>query len=100
MERIGIIGGGAWGTALAQTLVRAGRDVVLWAHEADTVAAINSDHENPHLPAGRGARPGDARDGGACRRGRSATPLLLVVPAQHLRGVTARLPLSRRACRR
>ena len=51
MDRIGIIGGGAWGTALGQTLARAGRTVVLWAHGADTVAAINAAHENkPFLP--------------------------------------------------
>ena len=43
---IGVIGGGAWGTALAQTLAIAGREVTLWAFETDCVDAINKRHEN------------------------------------------------------
>ncbi len=45
-QSIGIIGGGAWGTALAQVLAKGGRDVTLWAREADVVSSINSSHEN------------------------------------------------------
>ena len=39
--QLGIIGGGAWGTALAQTLSADGQDVRLWAFETDVVDAIN-----------------------------------------------------------
>ncbi len=47
----GVIGAGAWGTSLAQALVRAGRDVTLWAREAEVVDAINQSHCNtPFLP--------------------------------------------------
>jgi glycerol-3-phosphate dehydrogenase (NAD(P)+) len=42
-----VIGAGAWGTALAQTLARAGLDVTLWANETATVRDINERHENP-----------------------------------------------------
>lgn len=50
-QNIGVIGGGAWGTALAQTLAVAGRDVTLWAFEADCVEAINKTYENTlYLP--------------------------------------------------
>lgn len=45
-QNIGVIGGGAWGTALAQTLAVAGRDVILWAFEDDCVKAINDHREN------------------------------------------------------
>jgi len=45
-DSIGIVGGGAWGTALAQTLRLAGRDVLLWAREAEVVAEIDSSHAN------------------------------------------------------
>ena len=45
-QKIGVIGGGAWGTALAQTLAVAGRDVTLWAFENDCATAINESHEN------------------------------------------------------
>lgn len=47
MQKIGIIGAGAWGTALAQTLAKAGRDIILWAREPALVEAINTTRENP-----------------------------------------------------
>lgn len=51
-ETIGVVGAGAWGTALAQMLSTDGRDVVLWAFEPEVVEAINSDHRNPqYLPS-------------------------------------------------
>ena len=37
---VGVVGGGAWGTALAQTVCRAGRDTLIWAREPDVVAEI------------------------------------------------------------
>jgi glycerol-3-phosphate dehydrogenase (NAD(P)+) len=46
MRSIGIIGGGAWGTAIAQVLSSAGRDVLLWAREDEVVSSINEIHEN------------------------------------------------------
>jgi glycerol-3-phosphate dehydrogenase (NAD(P)+) len=45
-NHFGIIGAGAWGTALAITLAKAGRQVTLWAHEPNVVTAINQTHEN------------------------------------------------------
>lgn len=45
-QTFGVIGGGAWGTALAQTLASNGRDVTIWAFEKDCVDAINARHEN------------------------------------------------------
>jgi len=51
-ETIGIIGAGAWGTALAQMLAGDGREVLLWAYEPEVVEAINADHRNPlYLPS-------------------------------------------------
>jgi glycerol-3-phosphate dehydrogenase (NAD(P)+) len=90
MERIGVIGGGAWGTALAHTLARAGRRITLWAHEPDTVAAINERHENPAF------LPGVALDvrlqaTTAIEEAARADLLLFVVPAQHGRAVALRL---------
>lgn len=46
MQSIGILGAGAWGTALAMAAGRAGRDVTLQAHEQAVVDAINSSREN------------------------------------------------------
>jgi glycerol-3-phosphate dehydrogenase (NAD(P)+) len=51
-ETIGVIGAGAWGTALAQMLASDGREVVLWAYESEVVAAINAERRNPlYLPS-------------------------------------------------
>lgn len=51
MQQIGIIGAGAWGTALATVARRAGRQVVIRAHEPEVVDAINTQHANPdYLP--------------------------------------------------
>ena len=46
IDSVGIIGGGAWGTALAQAMRHAGREVVLWAREAEVVGSINERHIN------------------------------------------------------
>ena len=48
-DRVGVIGAGAWGTALAQMLASDGRDVVLWAFEPETVEAINATRRNPQF---------------------------------------------------
>ncbi len=90
MQRFGIIGGGAWGTALAQVLRRAGRDVVLWALEADVVAAINNSHSNPLFLPDVALDPGIHATGDLAEAAR-ADALLLVVPAQHLREMGQRL---------
>ena len=46
MQKIGVIGAGAWGTALAQSMANSGRDVLLWARENEVVTSINEHHEN------------------------------------------------------
>jgi glycerol-3-phosphate dehydrogenase (NAD(P)+) len=85
-DRIGVVGGGAWGTALAQVAASEGREVLLWAREPEVVEAVNSRHENsvflpdrPLDPAIRATdRLSDLADCGAW---------LMVTPAQHMRSV-------------
>ena len=90
LQSIGVIGAGAWGTALAQTARLAGRDVVLWAREPEVVAEINTQHCNtPFLP-------GVTLDGGLVAtddlaRIASADVILMVAPAQHVGRVAAAL---------
>ncbi|WP_404382196.1 NAD(P)H-dependent glycerol-3-phosphate dehydrogenase [Caenispirillum salinarum] len=90
MQRIGVIGAGAWGTALAQTLRRAGRDVILWAREPEVVDAINHRNENTDFLPGVALDPAihateEITDALA------ADAVLLVVPAQHMRSVCVSL---------
>jgi glycerol-3-phosphate dehydrogenase (NAD(P)+) len=90
MQHFAIIGGGAWGTALACALRRAGRDVLLWAREAEVVAAVNAHHENTLFLGGVGLDPA-IRASGALADAGQADAVLLVPPAQHLRAVLAAL---------
>jgi glycerol-3-phosphate dehydrogenase (NAD(P)+) len=91
MQRLTVIGGGAWGTALAATARRAGRDVVLWARDAEIVEAVNRDHENPaYLPC-VGLDPAIHATADLAEAAVDAEAALLVVPAQHLRAVAERL---------
>lgn len=46
LQSVGIVGAGAWGTALAVTARRAGRDVSIWAYELETITDINEAHRN------------------------------------------------------
>ena len=51
-KTVGIIGGGAWGTGIAQALARGGHKVEIWALEEDVVASINKEHENKRFLPG------------------------------------------------
>ena len=84
--RVGVIGGGAWGTALAQVLCRAGRDVLLWAREPEVVASINASHTNPLFLPSVALDPAIHATGDLSEAVR-ADALLLVAPAQHLRAM-------------
>ncbi len=87
IETIGVLGGGAWGTALALAASRAGRKVRLWARDHATVAAIDETHENPkHLPGIRLDHiPATTSMAVALR----ADAIILAVPAQAVRAVAS-----------
>jgi glycerol-3-phosphate dehydrogenase (NAD(P)+) len=95
MSAVGVIGAGAWGTALAQMLASDGREVLLWALESDVVDEINTSHRNtPYLPSAALApnirATGDLADLAACGT------LLAVTPAQHLASIVGRLAAAPR----
>ena len=53
IQRIAVLGGGAWGTALALTCARAGREVTLWEHDAGNAEQLSSKRESQFLPGVR-----------------------------------------------
>lgn len=91
--KIGVIGGGAWGTALAQVTASNGQNVLLWAFESDVVDAINTSHENPvFLP---GSRLSDGITATTSLSDlASCDALLVVTPAQHVRAILSQAPVS------
>jgi glycerol-3-phosphate dehydrogenase (NAD(P)+) len=100
-RHIGIIGAGAWGTALAQVLRRAGREIALWAREPELVASINRDHANNLFLPGIALDPAIHADSDIGAVARGAEILLLAVPAQYLRatcGVLARADVPMVIC--
>ena len=87
MARIGVIGGGAFGTAMACVLRRSRHDVLVWAREPEVAAAINERHVNALFLAGVALDPGIRATNDPAEAARDADLLLMAVPAQHVRGV-------------
>ncbi len=88
---IGIIGAGAWGTALAQALASDGSAVTIWAREPELVEEINSRHTNSlFLPSARLAET--VRATGDLGELGGLAAVLVVTPAQHLASILAQLP--------
>ncbi len=91
----GVIGAGAWGTALAQMLASDGSRVTLWAREPELAADISQTHENKLYLPGQQLHPsivatsdvGDLDDVDA---------LLVVTPAQHMRATLERFQVGAR----
>lgn len=86
IDSVGIVGGGAWGTGLAQTLRRAGRDVLLWAREPAVAEEINTKQSNSAFLPGVALKP-DIRATTTLTDLAARDVLLMVAPAQHVRTV-------------
>ncbi len=91
MARIGVIGGGAFGTAMACVVRRSGNDVVLWAREPEVAQDINRDGLNPHFLSGVRLPAGIRATNEMAEAVRGADFLLLAPPAQRMREIAGRL---------
>jgi glycerol-3-phosphate dehydrogenase (NAD(P)+) len=88
-QHIGVVGGGAWGTALAMAATRSGREVTLWEHDAANAEQLAKKRESLFLPGVRiDDRIAVTREPAAVA---GAQALLLVVPAQAMRAVVTAL---------
>ncbi len=94
-QKFGVVGAGAWGTALAQMLASDGSAVTLWAREPEVAQSINQTHENSLFLKGlplsatiRATNDVSDLDG--------AGALLIVTPAQHMRASLAAIPVGKR----
>ena len=84
MSKVGIIGAGAWGTALACAMKRAGNDVIIYAHEKETADAINSRNINktflPEITLDSTIKATNSLE-----KATQADAVLLVTPSQYFR---------------
>jgi glycerol-3-phosphate dehydrogenase (NAD(P)+) len=90
---VGVIGGGAWGTALAAVMAQIHDEVLIWAREPEVVDSINDTHENaaflPRIKLSPKIRAtSDLAQMAHCGA------LLIVTPAQHVRATLAALPVT------
>ncbi|WP_428631728.1 NAD(P)H-dependent glycerol-3-phosphate dehydrogenase [Sphingopyxis sp.] len=92
-QNFGVIGGGAWGTALAQMLAADGAPVRLWAREDEVVTAINAEHRNPVFLPGA-VLSASLTATSALADMADCDALLVVVPVPFLRSVLAELPAA------
>ena len=92
IQRIAVLGGGAWGTALALTCARAGRQVVLWEYDADNAACLAQKRESRYLSGVRLDNSIKVTRNLGETTGSEA--ILVVVPAQAVRSVITALAPS------
>lgn len=90
LQSVGIVGAGAWGTALAVTAKRAGRDVLIWAYEPETLADLARNHRNEAYLPGVSLDPSIRATGGLSEIA-DCDFLLLTTPAQHARTIVGQL---------
>ncbi len=89
-QRIGVVGAGAWGTALANAAARAGRDVILWARDPEHAAQMSATRANERRLAGVPLEPAVRPTADLADLG-DADAILLVAPAQAVRSVAGAL---------
>ena len=96
IERLAIVGGGAWGTALAQVAALVAARPCYWAREPEVVESVNATHENSLFLPGRALSPA-IRATSDLAEIADADAWLVVTPAQHMRSVLDAAPKAKQA---
>jgi glycerol-3-phosphate dehydrogenase (NAD(P)+) len=90
-EKIGVIGAGAWGTALAKVLAECGHRVAIWCNEAETAAGIRNEGRNERFLPGVALPRGIGADTDALAVATGKDVIVLAVPSPYLMGVVRRI---------
>lgn len=86
-ERIAVIGGGSWGTALADVLARNGHDTALWIYEQDLAREMAANRINTLYLPGITLHPALCCTSNLSEALADRTMVLLVTPVQVMRSV-------------
>src|SRR2546428_6024714 len=86
--KVAVVGGGAWGTALADLLARKGgvETVTLWAREPEVVESVNREHLNHMFLPGAALAPAVTAEGDLTAAGRGAGGVGAAAPPHAGRG--------------
>jgi glycerol-3-phosphate dehydrogenase (NAD(P)+) len=88
---LGVIGAGAWGTAVAKTLCENGHEVRIWSFEPETVRSINEDRENPAYLPGVRLPEGITATTDPLEAATGMDAIILAVPSPYLLGTVKRI---------
>ncbi|HEX3233856.1 MAG TPA: NAD(P)H-dependent glycerol-3-phosphate dehydrogenase [Gemmatimonadales bacterium] len=91
MSSIAVLGGGSWGTTLADLLARKSESVRLWAYEPEVVDAINRTHENRYFLPGFSLAPSLAACAEATDAVTGASVIVSASPSHAVRAVVRRI---------
>jgi glycerol-3-phosphate dehydrogenase (NAD(P)+) len=98
-ERVAVIGGGSWGTAVAVLLSRRYDEVPLWIREEELVRSVREERENPLFLPGITVPPAVLPTNDLSEALRGATVAAFAIPSEHLRSVaTACAPFLPDGC--
>lgn len=85
--KITVVGGGAWGTALADLLARKGEQVTIWARESEVIEGINRRHRNELFLPGADLAPGLRAEADLAAALRGVETVVSVAPSHAVRAV-------------
>ncbi|HUP89010.1 MAG TPA: NAD(P)-binding domain-containing protein, partial [Longimicrobiales bacterium] len=86
-EKVAVLGAGSWGTALANLLAKKDYPVTMWSFEPEVTDTINNAHQNEKYMSGIPLHDGLKATSDVREAVRSASVVVSVTPAQHVRRV-------------
>lgn len=97
--KVTVVGGGAWGTALADLLARKGEQVTLWARESEVIESVNQRHRNDVFLPGAELAPGLRAEADLAASLRGVDTIVSVAPSHAVRDVMTQAAAALRDAR-
>ena len=97
--KVTVVGGGAWGTALADLLARKGEQVTLWARESEVIESVNKRHRNDMFLPGADLAPALRAEADLAASVRGVDTIVSAAPSHAVRGVMTQVAAALRDAR-